>query len=205
MPISRRRWLPLSRLHGLQAVTTLVHIVRPPRDFGTTWSKVSSLVAKSPPQYWQLKRSRRKTLNRVKAGRRAAGTYSLSAMTLGSFISKLGLWILRSYSEITLTRSRNTALTASCQDQMDSGKYDNGRKSALSTSAWQDSSPGVTASSAAVGWDYSGSRCDPSWCSRPRALCQGFLETQYVDIGVIDVSWKSNRIVAGGHTHGHSH
>ena len=37
--------------------------------------------------------------------------------------------------EITLTRSRNTAFTASCQDQIDSGKYDRGRKSALSTSA----------------------------------------------------------------------
>src|SRR6185369_13711283 len=167
MPDSLRSWLPFRRLHGLQAVTTLVHIVRPPRDLGTTWSKVSSLVAKSPPQYWQLKRSRRKTLNRVKAGRRAAGTYSLSAMTLGSFISNDGLWILRSYSEITLTRSRNTALTASCHDQMDSGKYDSGRKSALRTSAWQDSSPGVTASPAAAGWYYWESRCGRPW----RAHC----------------------------------
>src|SRR6476660_3638843 len=186
MPLSRNSRLPLSRLHGLQAVTTLVQLVRPPRDFGTTWSNVRSLVAKSPLQYWQWKWSRRNTLNRVKAGRRAAGTYSLGAITLGSRISKDGLWIMRSYSEITLTRSRNTALTASCQDQIDSGKYDRGRKSALSTSAWQDSSPGVTASSAAVGWDYSGSRSGQSWCARARALCQGFLETQYVDIGVID-------------------
>src|SRR5215510_1737818 len=160
MSLSRNRRLPFRRLHGLQAVTTLVHAVRPPRDFGTTWSKVRSLVAKSPPQYWQWKRSRRNTLNRVKAGRRAAGTYSLSAMTLGSRISKLGLWILRSYSEMTLTRSRNTAFTASCHDQIDKGKYDSGRKSALSTSAWQDSRPGVTASLAAVEWDYSESRCD---------------------------------------------
>src|SRR5689334_17896691 len=204
MSLSRSRRLPLSRLHGLQAVTTLVHIVRPPRDFGTTWSKVSSLVAKSPPQYWQLKRSRRKTLNRVKAGRRAAGTYSLSAITLGSFISKLGLWILRSYSEITLTRSRNTALTASCHDQIDKGKYDSGRKSALRTSAWQDSRPGVTASSAAVGSDYSGSRCDRGSGRTWRALWQSFLETQYVDIVVIDVSSKRNMIDAGG-THGYRH
>src|SRR5689334_3609273 len=129
-----------------------------------------------------MKWSRRNTLNRVKAGRWAAGTYSLSAITLGSRISKLGLWMIRSYSEITLTRSRNTALTASCQDQMESGKYDNGRKSALRTSAWQDSRPGVTASSAAVGCDYSESRSGPSsGSSRARALCQGFLETQYVD------------------------
>jgi CubicO group peptidase (beta-lactamase class C family) len=33
-----------------------------------------------------------------------------------------------------------------------------------------------------------------------RALCQGFLETQYVDIEVIDVSPKSNRIIARGDT-----
>src|SRR6185369_3502790 len=167
MPLSRISWLPLSRLHGLQAVTTLVQAVLPPRDLGTTWSKVSSLVAKSPLQYWQVKWSRRNTLNRVNAGRRAAGTYSLSAITLGSFISKLGLWILRSYSEITLTRSRNTALTASCHDQIDKGKYDSGRKSALSTSAWQDSRPGVTASLAAVGWYYWESRCGRPW----RAHC----------------------------------
>ena len=40
-----------------------------------------------------------------------------------------------SYSLSTETRSRNTAFTASCQDQSDSGKYDSGRKSAFSTSA----------------------------------------------------------------------
>src|SRR6202034_4887344 len=40
-----------------------------------------------------------------------------------------------SYSLSTETRSRNTALTASCQDHSDSGKYDSGRKSAFSTSA----------------------------------------------------------------------
>src|SRR5689334_24287169 len=67
MPLSRSSRLALSRLHGLQAVTTLLQLVRPPRDLGTTWSKVSSLVAKSPPQYWQLKWSRRKTLNRVRS------------------------------------------------------------------------------------------------------------------------------------------
>src|SRR5215813_4134720 len=198
MPLSRTSRLPFRRLHGLQAVTTLVQAVRPPRDFGTTWSKVSSLVAKSPPQYWQLKRSRRKTLNRVKAGRRAAGTYSLSAITLGSRISNDGLWILRSYSEMTLTRSRKTAFTASCHDQIDRGKYDSGRKSALRTSAWQDSRPGVTASLAAVGWDYSESRCDRDPVRTWRALWQAFLETQYVVIVVIDVSPKGNKIEVGG-------
>ena len=150
-------------MHGLHAVTTFCQLVRPPRDFGTTWSKVSSLVAKSPLQYWQVKRSRRKTLNRVKAGRRAAGTYSFSAITLGSRISKVGLWMMRSYCETTHTRSRNTAFTASCQDQTDKGKYDKGRKSALRTSAWQDSRPGVTARSAASEWDYSESLSGPTW------------------------------------------
>src|SRR5476649_2051699 len=175
MPLSRSSRLPFKRLHGLQAVTTLFQAVRPPRDLGITWSKVSSLVAKSPLQYWQMKRSRRKTLNRVKAGRRAAGTYSLSAITLGSRISQLGLWILRSYWETTLTRSRNTAFTASCHDQIESGKYDSGRKSALRTSAWQDSRPGATASSAAVGRDYWESRCGRRSGRAWRALWQGFL------------------------------
>ena len=36
IPLSRSSRLPLSRLHGLQAVTTLAQAVRPPRDFGTT-------------------------------------------------------------------------------------------------------------------------------------------------------------------------
>ena len=198
MPDSRSSWLPFKRLHGLQAVTTLIHAVRPPRDFGTTWSKVSSLVAKSPPQYWQWKRSRRNTLNRVKAGRRAAGTYSLSAMTLGSRISQEGLWILRSYSEITLTRSRNTALTASCQDQIDNGKYDRGRKSALSTSAWQDSRPGVTASLAAVERDYCGSPIRRKPGRTCRALWQFFPKTQHVDSRFIDLPLNDNIVDTGG-------
>src|SRR5260370_27658787 len=83
MPISRSSRLPFRRLHGLQAVTTLNQAVRPPRDFGTTWSNVSSLVAKLPPQYWQWKRSRRKTLKLVKAGRVPPRTDSLCALTLG--------------------------------------------------------------------------------------------------------------------------
>src|SRR5260370_21333360 len=198
MPISGSSRLPFRRLHGLQAVTTLAQAGRPPRDFGTSGSNVSSWGAKLPPQYWQWKRSRRKTLNRVKAGRRAAGTYSLSAMTLGSRISNEGLWILRSYSEITLTRSRNTAFTVSCQDQIDSGKYDSGRKSALSTSAWQDSRPGATASLAAVEWDYSGSRCGRGSGQTWRALWQSFLETQYVGPGFIDMPPKHNTLAASG-------
>src|SRR5205807_1294886 len=110
------------RLQLEQAVTTFSQVVRPPRERGTTWSKVSSCEECGSLQYWQVKRSRRKTLKRVKAGRRAAWMYSLSAMTLGTRISKLGLRTVRSYSEMMLTRSRKTAFTVSCQGQSDSGK-----------------------------------------------------------------------------------
>jgi hypothetical protein len=48
------------------------------------------------PQYWQEKRSRRKTLKRVKAGWVAGFTKVLSETTLGSFISRLGLCTARS-------------------------------------------------------------------------------------------------------------
>src|SRR5215471_5492657 len=122
MPLSCGRRLPFKRLQLEHAVTTLSHVVRPPRQRGTTWSKVRSCEAKGSPQYWQVKRSRRKTLNRVKAGRRAAGIYSFSEMTLGRRISKLGLRTISSYSEMMLTRSRKTALTASCHDHSDNGK-----------------------------------------------------------------------------------
>src|SRR5258708_27805061 len=113
MPHSRGRKLALVRLQPEQAVTTFVHIVRPPLERGTTWSKVSSCVGKGVPQYWQQNRSRRKTLNRVKAGRRAEGTYSLSAMTLGSCISNDGDRTTCVYWETMFTRSRNTALIES--------------------------------------------------------------------------------------------
>ena len=119
---SRGRRLPLRRLQGPQAVQTLLQVVRPPRERGTTWSKVRSWVGRPSPQYWHSKRSRRNTLNRVKAGRRAAGMYSLSAMTLGRRIVRLVECTSVSYSFSTETRSRKTAFTASCQDQMESGK-----------------------------------------------------------------------------------
>jgi hypothetical protein len=77
--------------HDEQAVTTLAQIVRPPLERGTTWSKVRSCEGYGSPQYWQENRSRRNTLNRVKAGLRAAWTYSFKAMTLGSRISTDGL------------------------------------------------------------------------------------------------------------------
>jgi hypothetical protein len=114
--------LALRRLQGLQAATTLVQVVRPPRDRGTTWSKVRSAAAWPVPQYWQLNLSRRKTLKRVKAGLRICGTYSFSAITEGSFISMVGELIETSYSETMVTRSRHTAFTASCQDQSDKRK-----------------------------------------------------------------------------------
>ena len=42
------------------------------------------------PQNWQLKRSRRNTLKRVKAGNSLGFTYCFSAITLGIFISSEG-------------------------------------------------------------------------------------------------------------------
>ena len=80
-------WLPLRRLQGEQAATTLSQVVRPPRERGTRWSKVRS---SSAPQYWQTNLSRRNTLKRVKAGWVEGLTKVLSETTLGSFISKLG-------------------------------------------------------------------------------------------------------------------
>ena len=53
------------------------------------------LVPRSP-QYWQEKRSRRNTLNRVKAGCVAGFTNDLSETTLGSLISRLGECTARS-------------------------------------------------------------------------------------------------------------
>src|SRR5215469_525669 len=91
MPLCSGRRLPLIRLHEEQAVTTLAHTVLPPLERGTTWSKVRSCEGYGSPQYWREKRSRRNTLNRVKAGLRAAWTYSLRAITLGRRISSVGL------------------------------------------------------------------------------------------------------------------
>ena len=55
-------------------------------------------------------------------GLRICGTYSFSAITDGSFIFIVGELIETSYSDTMVTRSRHTALTASCQDQSESGK-----------------------------------------------------------------------------------
>jgi len=46
---------------------------------------------------------------------------ALSDTTLGSFISRLGLRTARSYWATMFTRSRKTALMASCHDHSDSG------------------------------------------------------------------------------------
>ncbi len=48
------------------------------------------------PQYWQANLSRRKRLNRVKAGCSLGRTYCLSAITEGMCIWKLGEWTSRS-------------------------------------------------------------------------------------------------------------
>ena len=62
---------PFRRLQGPQEATTFSQVVRPPRERGTTWSKVrwSRL-----PQYWQVNSSRRNRLKRVKAVVRAGFT-----------------------------------------------------------------------------------------------------------------------------------
>ena len=78
-------------------------------------------------QDWKLfekgeaKESHPFTLKRVKAGWVEGFTKVLSETTLGSFISKLGLRTARSYSATIFTRSRKTALMASCHDHSDSG------------------------------------------------------------------------------------
>src|SRR5205807_8545917 len=118
MPDSCGVLLPLVRLHSEQAATTLIQVVCPPRERGSRWSKVRSSRA---PQYWHTNLSRRNTLNRVKAGCVEGRTNVLSETTLGSFISRLGLRTALSYSATMFTRSRNTALMASCHDQSERG------------------------------------------------------------------------------------
>jgi len=92
MPDSCGDLPPFLRLHPEQAATTLCHVVWPPRERGNRWSKVNSSRA---PQYWQTKRSRRNTLNRVKAGLRD-GFVLVSAMhiTASVFVNdhEAGLW-----------------------------------------------------------------------------------------------------------------
>src|SRR5215470_18904538 len=103
MPDSCGVLLPLARLHDEQAATTLIHVVCPPRERGSRWSKVRSSRA---PQYWHTNLSRRNTLNRVNAGWVEGRTNVLSDTTLGSFISMLGLCTAVSYSSTIFTRSR---------------------------------------------------------------------------------------------------
>src|SRR3984957_382293 len=84
---------PLPRLQRAQAVTMFSQVVRPPRERGVTWSNVSS---SDELQYWQVKESRRNTLNLVNAGGRSCATYCFSETTLGSGISNDGEWIFLS-------------------------------------------------------------------------------------------------------------
>src|SRR5262245_29940269 len=108
-----RSELPLPVLHGTHAVTMFVQVVCPPRERGTTCSNVSAEDGDTSPQYWQVKRSRRNTLKRVNATRRAERWYFLSATTNGSLICVEGLRAHVSYSATTETRWLNTALIAS--------------------------------------------------------------------------------------------
>src|SRR5262249_3037912 len=117
---SRKRSLRV--LHGLQAATMLLQQVWPPSARGTTWSNVSSPRTNCSLQYWQRKRSRRNTLNRVKATRAGGRTYSRSAITEGSLITIDGLRTTWSYSDTTEWLPFTTARTASSQLKIESGK-----------------------------------------------------------------------------------
>src|SRR4051812_86675 len=79
-----RSELLLLVLQGSQAVTMLDHVVWPPCERGMTCSNVSAEDGNASPQYWQVNRSRRNTLNRVNATRRAERWYLRSATTDGS-------------------------------------------------------------------------------------------------------------------------
>lgn len=81
-----RSELPLPVLHGTQAVTMFDQVVWPPRERGMTCSNVSAEDGSASPQYWQVKRSRKNTLKRVNATRRAGRWYLRSATTDGSRI-----------------------------------------------------------------------------------------------------------------------
>src|SRR4051794_41788593 len=62
MPATLGRRSPLRRLHGAQHVTMLSQVDGPPRERGTTWSRVR--VPRTPPQYWQGQLSRADTARR---------------------------------------------------------------------------------------------------------------------------------------------
>src|SRR4051812_31972660 len=53
MPASCGVRPPLRTLQRTQAQTRFSQEVSPPRHVGTTWSRLSSLVANRLPQYWQ--------------------------------------------------------------------------------------------------------------------------------------------------------
>src|SRR5262245_7228753 len=97
-------------------------VVWPPRERGVTCSTVSAEDANASPQYWHVKRSRRNTLKRVNATRRADRWYLRSATTDGRRMRVEGLRAHMSYSATTETRALNTACTASCHDSSESGK-----------------------------------------------------------------------------------
>src|SRR4029078_12107976 len=97
--------LPLRRLQGEHAATTFSHVVWPPRERGTIWSKARSVPS---PQYWHPNLSRRNTLNRVNAGCVVGLTKDFSDTTLGSIISRDGLRTARSYFATRYPRARST-------------------------------------------------------------------------------------------------
>ena len=131
-----RDWAHLELFaHGKVMVVPAGIGVAPPFERGVTCSNVRSCDANRAPQYWQRKRSRRKTLNRVNGARREAVRYARSATTDGIRTCVDGLRTILSYWATTLTLPLKTARIASSHDSVESGKYETGLKSAFKTSA----------------------------------------------------------------------
>src|SRR5229473_1441452 len=89
IPASMGNWLPFCRLQGWQQATRFSQVEAPPRERGTTWSRVSSLEGRTSPQYWQVLRSRSRMFLRESArvwcGMRR---YSRSRITEGTRIAR---------------------------------------------------------------------------------------------------------------------
>jgi hypothetical protein len=116
MPASSQVWASFVALHRRHAVTIFSHVVGPPAERGTTWSKLSSRAAFFSPQYWQRWSSRRYTLRRPKrTPRPLALAIRRSRTTAGTRHVTDGERITSSYSTTTSTVSSYFIFTASCQ------------------------------------------------------------------------------------------
>src|SRR5262249_39008052 len=81
---------PFRTLHFRHAQTMLSQVDTPPWLRGTTWSRLSSAVAKRLPQYWHWLLSRAKMLRRLNFTACLGNlSYSKRRMTRGTWISLL--------------------------------------------------------------------------------------------------------------------